>query len=290
MAQNMPFNHPSISDLAKSLRKSISSAHRVDIGQVEMLQLLAKASGFQNYQSLKQYSEGNFQNNETQLIVVSCTLREVNEVFERDSRTGKVIDRRHQKTDNVLAAATITVKTRLGEASARCIVIAAVENLSDRELITPERTLATLLMKHVALSASSFFNSLDMMSETKVVISEELIRSHHQIDETKRGELIVSVNVDDYAYQRIVSQSVSIDKAIERYKSSIEFLKNLAYSEKITLSADEKKTATESLSFIENAIEISTAKGGISMYSWNSEKFPAIARFVNALIKGKKTM
>lgn len=53
------------------------------------------------------------------------------------------------------------------------------------------------------------------------------------------------------------------------------------------MDAPDKEVARESLKFIEQAMEVSTERGMMTMYSWNQEKFPAIARFITALINDR---
>lgn len=284
MACNLPYSHNSISELAKSLRKSLKANNSTEIGQSEMLQLLAKAAGYQDYQSLKSKTEGNNINSAKHLIKVSCSLHEATEVFERDINSGRIIDRRHQAVTHVLASITITVSTSLTEASFKCTVKSLIKCLTEKELKKPEEKLAEYTVKHISEDPVKFFSSLNMMSNVIINLSEKVKRNYFKIDETTYGELLTHLTIDEKAFNNIVDQSNKINDATDKYDSSIKYLKDLAFSEKTYLNKEEKQAAKYSLQFIEEAMEISTEKGRGSMYSWNHEKFPGIKKFIQALI------
>ncbi|MGI2209943.1 hypothetical protein ACROAD_17045 [Shewanella baltica] len=287
MANTIPYPHHSISELAKSLRKSIHSAHGAEIGQSEMLQILAKAAGFQNYQSLKATDPSISKDELLHRITVSTELHGVGEVFERGP-DGLVLDRRHQQVKTVLASVTFTVTTVISKASFNATVRIPIDKLRERELDKPEKYLARYALKHIVQNKDSFLKSLNMMSNVEIVISDTVLKSYINVPETTTGMLFTDIAVNNAIFLHLVEQSNKVTNATNAYNDSISYLKDLAFSESSYLSSEQRELALRSLQHMERSMAISTEKGRVTMYSWNREKFPEIKTFITKLAHGQK--
>lgn len=279
----LSYIHNSISELSKSIRKQLKTSHDIEIKQTEMLNVLSQSAGFQNYQSFKAKNERGI-SKERHLIELSFTPHNVNEVFERDS-DGVIQDRRHTETAKVLATIPVKIKTAQHEAFFKSTVWINSNDLPERNKKTPEYFLSNAAIDYFkSPKGTSFLSKLNMCSISDVCVSGNINKQTHVNDENQYDEVSFTLSVSTDVFQHLNIQIDKVTQANTDFEYAIEQLEDLAFHIPLDdISPTEKSQIFSWLSFIEQAINIVSESGGLSLYSWNHEKFPTIKKVMTKI-------
>lgn len=280
MSKSASYSHPSISALAKSIRKQLSTEHKSEIKQTQMLKMLAQAKGFKNFQSFVATSSAN-DFTQQHMILISVNSHISHEVFDRAS-DGSIIDRRRQTVDRILVTIPVKIRTADSEAYLRILASINSELLPERFTEKPQELITKACIQYFQYSSpNDSLSNLIFTNEVEIVLNDFLDRHSARIIETNYGEWICACSVNQNVYQHLQKQIHKINQANSDFDCAVDTLED--YVRGIDQSHS-KETILGCLAYVEKSIEIISEASMGSLYSWNHEKFPGIKRTVIKLV------
>ncbi len=265
----IPYNHPDISSLSKSLRKSFAH-YGSKIKQSEMLNVLSKAIGAQNYQAFRSYQP--LLQGDSRFIDLSIAQSSTQEHFVRDAE-GNWLDRSKDVVNRVMFSMIVTLD--IGPIKARVLVFASADGSFDADYKPDYELIQSRVLskfgEQIADQTIDLHNQIDLSIDLENRGStKSLVGSSH----------LIKVSIPQFA--KIHSHCIEINASIDASADCLKYLSSLA-KEPESVRSQEKQTI-EALEFIAEIVDCS---GELHLYAWYREKFSLIKRFFRNCVENK---
>jgi hypothetical protein len=288
-----PFSHEDISLLAKSLKKQLSDRDQLP-GHLELLNMLARATGKSNYQSwlasraleagvdsVENSSSTLIQQRQHEVEIVFRISQDriaAKEVFERDD-SGRVRDRRHEPVSRVLALFDVSLMIEgAPESVARFRASAKPSLLPDGE--EPERWFLPFLPRALAnLVATapnrlSIFGSVDLPLDDVIELGPASPLVGHSTE--------VPVAVARLQRDRLAHECLQADQCTQGFRQVKELLWEIFGVSSPRLAVQTYRTPMSQIAkYLRDYLE---AEGDMFMGAWNEEKVGRAARLLERAV------
>jgi hypothetical protein len=272
-----PFYHEDISVLAKSLKSQLTTLGKSP-GHVELLNMLARTTGHQNYQSWTSMA------GDEEMVEGSIRLefmRLAMEVFQRDS-TGRIIDRRHEDVERVFVLMDLNIWIGNVSHTGTIRVRASVNSSLLEEHQEPENWLKPYVPKALQEwierepATTSIFGTLDL-SLDRYVENKVFMR----FPETGRIECKIHLPLSHA--KRLQYECQQAKKAIAKFEKAKQILWDI-FSQMTPQGAvrQQREQVSNLTGYLRDYLEI---EGEMFMSSWNQEKLGQIIDYLEQALK-----
>ncbi|MDX2370870.1 MAG: hypothetical protein QNK36_21120 [Colwellia sp.] len=273
--QTYAFYHDDISSLAKSLKTQLSSHGKIP-GHTQLLHMLAKATGHQNYMAWKEISG----NDGEALINLKLNTSRSIDIFS-PNQDGTSSDPRNESIERLYALIEVEVSMGKYEGSIWCKASAS------KELVAPS----------LVEDRSSLFNKVIVSAIAEQLIeNSEVITVFGDIDVdldeflendnfTNSPVEIKQVRIASSLAKKLRSECTIASKCSEKFDEVKELLWTIFHTES---PSDIFKANTKETKLVANYLDdYIKCQGSMFLTSWNNEKLGYIAECIKGVANGK---
>lgn len=280
------YHHEDISSLAKSLNKQLVALGKLP-GHVELLNMLARAAGAQNYQSWLTSSDLNSALPASSASVdIELRLMEDSpsmEVFAERRPDGSFIDRRRGKAPRVHVLIDVEVRVEALEGTLRAHASIGSELLPDGK--DPEDWLRPFVLPALESlskrnpSTVTIFGEVDLPLDTHVKEGPSL-----RFNDMRRAECVVAFPLAESS--RLRAECEAADQSSKGFERVKELLWDLLGRNDLASVARRDSGLIRALGGYLN--DYLAAEGDMFMRSWNREKFAPLAESLTKLAQNPR--
>lgn len=282
-----PYQHDDISVLAKSLKKQLSALDRT-AGHVDLLNMLARATGQQNYQSwLATQHPANSRSREPQVeALLRVSLDSIaTEVYLERRPDGSVRDRRHEAVSRVYALIDVEIQIIPHVAIIRTLTSldAILLGQSDH----PADWFKYYVLHALIDLADRTPSQLTIFGHVELPIDRYVAeKKRFGIGESRRGECKISLPLSQL--NRLKEECDSADQAVKDFDRVKELLwRVFGEQNPLTFVRTNRANVVALTRYLREFLD---AEREMFMGDWNREKFGAIIETLDGAVLGRRSV